>query len=218
MRVLVTSGSTREPIDSVRFIANLSTGRTGAIICETLSSRGFSVTQVRGADSIEAAGVAHRETFTDHASLDAMLQRLLADREYAAVIHTAAVGDFSIADPFPDGKLPSGAELLLRLKPNTKIIDHIRGFACGRELTLIGFKLTHDPKSEARARAARDLLNRCGADYIVQNDVSTLAAGAGHVYYIHSRGNKPTHKCVGRQQLASALATLLERQEARSAR
>ncbi|MGH8250250.1 MAG: phosphopantothenoylcysteine decarboxylase [Steroidobacteraceae bacterium] len=217
MRVLVTSGSTREPIDSVRFISNLSTGRTGAIICESLASRGFSVTQVRGVDSIEAAGVAHREAFTDHASLDALLRRLLTDREYAAVIHVAAVGDYSVTDPFPDGKIPSGTELVLRLKPNSKIIDQIREYAGGRELTLVGFKLTHDPKAEARARAARDLLNRCGADYVVQNDVSTLSAGAGHVFYIHSRGNKPTHKCVGRQQLASALATLLERQQARSA-
>jgi phosphopantothenoylcysteine synthetase/decarboxylase len=216
MRVLVTSGATREPIDSVRFISNLSTGRTGAVICETLASRGFSVTQLRGVDSIEAAGVAHRETFTDHASLDALLQRLLADRAYAAVIHVAAVGDFSVADPLPAGKIDSGSELLIRLKPNSKIIDHIRGYAAGQELTLIGFKLTQHPKPEARARAARDLLNRCGADHVVQNDVSTLAASASHVFYIHSRGSKPTHKCVGRQQLASALATLLEREEARS--
>lgn len=218
MRVLVTSGATREPIDAVRFISNLSTGRTGAVICETLVSRGFSVTQVRGMDSIEAAGVAHRETFTDHASLDAALKRLLADRAYVAVIHAAAVGDFSVVEPLPEAKIESAGEVLLRLKPNSKIIDHIRDYAAGRDLTLIGFKLTYAQTPETRARAARELLNRSGADHIVQNDVSTLAAGAGHVFYVHSRGNKPTHKCIGRQQLASALATLLERADARSPR
>jgi phosphopantothenoylcysteine decarboxylase/phosphopantothenate--cysteine ligase len=40
MKVLVTSGATREPIDSVRYISNLSSGRTGAAICEALAARG----------------------------------------------------------------------------------------------------------------------------------------------------------------------------------
>ncbi len=48
MKVVVTSGATREPIDSVRFISNLSSGRTGAAICEALTARGFQVTQVAG--------------------------------------------------------------------------------------------------------------------------------------------------------------------------
>ncbi len=79
MKVVVTSGATREPIDSVRFISNLSSGRTGAAICEALVARGFQVTQVAGQDSAQAAGVARRESFTDHASLDAALRRLARD-------------------------------------------------------------------------------------------------------------------------------------------
>ena len=65
MKVVVTSGATREPIDSVRFISNLSSGRTGAMICEALAARGFQVTQVAGVESVQAGGVARRETFTD---------------------------------------------------------------------------------------------------------------------------------------------------------
>ena len=97
-KVVVTSGATREPIDSVRFISNLSSGRTGAAICEALAARGFEVTQRRGVDSAQAAGAARREAFTDHASLDTPLRRLAKDSAFDAVIHTAAVGDFSVAD------------------------------------------------------------------------------------------------------------------------
>ena len=50
-KVLVTSGATREPIDSVRFISNLSSGRTGALICDALVARGIEVTHVHGVDS-----------------------------------------------------------------------------------------------------------------------------------------------------------------------
>ena len=94
-KVVVTSGATREPIDSVRFISNLSSGRTGALIAEALAARGFQVTHVSGVDSVQAAGVARRETFTDHASLDTALRRLARDSACAVVIHAAAVGDFS---------------------------------------------------------------------------------------------------------------------------
>lgn len=216
MKVLVTSGATREPIDSVRFITNLSSGRTGAAICEALVAHGFAVTQVRAVDSALAAGVSGRESFTDHASLDAILRRLLAAGGCDTVIHAAAVGDFSVAGPATKGKLDSRRELVIRLRPNAKIIDRIRGYAGDRSLTLIGFKLTHEADAGAQARAARDLMRRSGADLVVQNDLTTIGSDAGHVFVIHTRGSKELTRCAGRQALATALVTMLEQQGARS--
>jgi phosphopantothenoylcysteine decarboxylase/phosphopantothenate--cysteine ligase len=214
MKVLVTSGATREPIDSVRYISNLSSGRTGAAICEALAARGSRVTQLHGVDSARAAGIARHEVFTDHASLDEMLARLLTDARYDAVIHAAAVGDFTVAGPAAGTKLPSGGELVLRLRPTTKIIDRIRGYAGGQELTLVGFKLTHDPDPAAQARAAQELIARSRADYVVQNDVGTLG-DAEHIFVIHARGGGEW-RCAGREALAMALVTLLEQSDARS--
>jgi phosphopantothenoylcysteine decarboxylase/phosphopantothenate--cysteine ligase len=214
MKVLVTSGATREPIDSVRYISNLSSGRTGAAICEALAARGSRVTQLHGVDSARAAGIARHEVFTDHASLDEMLGRLLADGRYDAVIHAAAVGDFAVSGPVSGTKLPSGGELVLRLRPTAKIIDRIREHVGGQELTLIGFKLTHVPDPAAQARAATDLIARSGADYVVQNDVATLD-DAEHVFVIHARGGGQW-RCNGREALAMALVTLLEQSPSRS--
>jgi phosphopantothenoylcysteine decarboxylase/phosphopantothenate--cysteine ligase len=216
VKVLVTSGATREPIDSVRFISNLSSGRTGAAICEALAARGFDVTQLHGIDSAQAPRAARREAFGDHASLDAALRRLLADGAYDAVIQAAAVGDYSVAETAPGAKLASGQERVLHLRPNPKIIDRIRSHAQGRPLTLIGFKLTHDPDPDSRARAARVLMQRSGADYVVQNDVSTLGDVASHEFLIHSRDGAEPARCAGRAALAAALAALLERPGARS--
>lgn len=210
MNVIVTSGATREPIDSVRFISNLSSGRTGAAISEMLAGRGFQVIQLHGIDSALASGVAGRQAFSDHASLDAGLRKLLAQGGWDAVIHAAAVGDFAITAPAPGTKIESGRELVLRLRPNPKIIDRIRGYAAGAPLTLIGFKLTHDPDAARQVRAARDLLARSGADYVVQNDVSTIADDAGHRFIIHRRNSEDLQYCAGRRALADALAALLE--------
>lgn len=215
MKVLVTSGATREPIDSVRYISNLSSGQTGAAICEALAARGAHVTQLHGVESSRAAGIAGHEPFTDHASLDEMLRRLLGDGRYDAVIHAAAVGDFAVSGPVSGAKLPSGGELVLRLRPTAKIIDRIRDYAGGQELTLVGFKLTHDPDPAAQARAATELIARSGADYVVQNDVATLD-DAGHVFIIHARGGGEW-RCGGREALAVALVTLLEQSPSRGA-
>jgi len=210
--IVVTSGATREPIDSVRFISNLSSGRTGAMICEALVARGFQVTQVAAVDSVQAAGVARRETFTDHTSLDTALRRLARDSACAAVIHTAAVGDFAVADARPDAKIASGGELAVKLQPTYKIIDRIMGYAGNPDLILVGFKLTHEPDAAAQAKAARELLKRSRARFVVQNDVSTLADGEEHLFFLHENGSGRVRRYVGRQKLATALAALLEEQ------
>ena len=212
MKVVVTSGATREPIDSVRFISNLSSGRTGAMIAEALSARGFQVTQVAGVDSVQAAGVARRETFTDHASLETTLRRLVRDSGCVAVVHAAAVGDFSVAEPVTDAKIESGQELSVKLQPTHKIIDRIMGYAGDPNLILVGFKLTHDPDAGVQARAARELLKRSRARYVVQNDVSTLADGEEHLFFVHENGSSRVRRYVGREKLAAALALLLAEQ------
>jgi phosphopantothenoylcysteine decarboxylase/phosphopantothenate--cysteine ligase len=217
-RVVVTSGATREPIDSVRFISNVSSGRTGAMISEALAARGFHVTQVAGVDSVQANGVARRETFTDHASLDTALRRLARDSDCAAVIHAAAVGDFAVADPQPGTKIASGAELSVRLQPTYKIIDRIMGYAGNPDLILVGFKLTHEPDAGAQARAARELLKRSRARYVVQNDVSTLADGKEHLFFVHENGSSRVRKYAGREKLATALAALLDDEIGKAAR
>jgi phosphopantothenoylcysteine decarboxylase/phosphopantothenate--cysteine ligase len=217
-KVVVTSGATREPIDSVRFISNLSSGRTGAAICEALAARGFHVTQVAGVESVQAAGVARRETFTDHASLDTALRRLARDSDCAAIVHAAAVGDFALAEPQADAKIESGKELTVKLQPTHKIIDKIMGYAGNPDLIVVGFKLTHDPDAGAQARAARELLKRSRARYVVQNDVSTLAEGEEHLFFVHENGSSRVRRYVGREKLATALALLLEEQVKGSAR
>ena len=211
-KVVVTSGATREPIDSVRFISNLSSGRTGATICEALVARGFDVTQVAGVDSAQAQGVARRETFTDHASLDTALRRLARDSACTAIVHAAAVGDFAVADPLADAKIASGSGLTVKLQPTHKIIDRIMGYAGNPNLVLVGFKLTHEPDAGAQARAARDLLKRSRAQYVVQNDVSTLADGEEHRFFLHENGSSRVRRYVGREKLATALAVLIEEQ------
>jgi phosphopantothenate-cysteine ligase/phosphopantothenoylcysteine decarboxylase/phosphopantothenate--cysteine ligase len=103
MNVLVTAGNTQVPIDRVRCITNIFTGRTGARIALHAHSRGHDVTLLTShpgvVDDLRGAApplperwrVQPYRTFDD-------LQRLLAAAVrgggFDAVVHSAAVSDY----------------------------------------------------------------------------------------------------------------------------
>ena len=96
MNCIVTAGPTYEPLDKVRRLTNLSTGRLGSELATFLSGKGHNVTLLIGQQATwhgerKAAAV---ETFTTTASLREKLgQRAGADVQ--AVFHAAAVSDFT---------------------------------------------------------------------------------------------------------------------------
>ena len=127
MRVLVTAGGTREPIDDVRVLANRSTGRLGARLVEALAARGHAVTWVHGVHAArpelpEGADVRGVLFDTSH-ELGLALTREVPGQD--AVFHAAAVADY-----LPEsraGKLSSDAdELVLRLRRAPKLVDGLR--------------------------------------------------------------------------------------------
>jgi len=124
----------------------------------------------------------------------------------------AIISDF-IVEGARDGRtvadlMQAGGQVLTRAQvmPGYTVDD------VNPNLLLVGFKLTHDPDAGAQARAARELLKRSRARYVVQNDVSTLAAGEEHLFFVHENGSSRVRRYVGRDKLATALAHLLEEQ------
>ncbi len=134
-----------------------------------------------------------REPFTTFEDLEAALRRVLAARAFDVVVHAAAVGDWAIAaveldgtarDRRARGKVEGGRELVLRLRPNPKLIDSLRTWSVNPALTVVGFKLTDEPDRGARSEKARALLARGAADLVVHNDLSEIE-GSRHRATIH---------------------------------
>src|SRR5437660_1736963 len=97
MHILVTAGNTLTPIDRVRGIANIFTGRTGASIALEASRRGHAVTlltshpeTVAGRDGPNWRCAAYR-TFDE---LRDLMARQLSSVPPDAVVHSAAVSDY----------------------------------------------------------------------------------------------------------------------------
>ncbi len=170
LRVVVSAGGTREPIDSVRFIGNRSSGRMGLALAERAATRGAQVTLVAANVTLPApAGVRQIDVETS----TQLAEAIAAEMPGADVLlMAAAVADFRAAAPAP-GKLPRAGEMTLEL---TATDDILAAAASERRpgQVLVGFAAEHGPEAISRAR---EKLGRKGVDAIVFNDVSRSQIG-----------------------------------------
>jgi len=216
-RILITAGGTREPIDTVRYIGNLSSGRTASRLADELTAAGHRVTWLGAEDAIEPGLPCEVARFSSYADLASRLQKLLAETEFDVVIHAAAVSDFSVAavstlegSPLDNGrgKLSSGSELLLRLKPNPKLLDLLRGWSKNPHLSVIGFKLTDTADQQERLEAVKKQLHGSSVDAVVHNDRKDIRNGV-HPFRLHTPSGSPV-ACADTRALAKTINNFLE--------
>lgn len=199
MNVLITSGATREPIDDVRFLSNVSTGGTGARIAEALASRGHSVTVLRGEGAVIPREVAEVLTFGSTADLQRQLKAQLGTGRFDVVIQCAAVSDYR-PDNVTDGKMTSyAAELNVRLVPTPKLLPELKSYApAGSSLTVVGFKLTSGADEPARAAAVAKVFAAGTVDAVIQNDLREMATdGDARPFRAYRAGNPEPEQLAG---------------------
>jgi phosphopantothenoylcysteine decarboxylase/phosphopantothenate--cysteine ligase len=205
-RVLVTGGGTQEPIDDVRYIGNRSSGRSAASIADLLQTLGFEVSWLGARSALRPAAASHAQYYETFADLDGALQDMLAARRYDAVIHAAAVSDFSVqAQAAAGGKLPSGQALQLGLQPNPKLIARIKRYAAPASPLLVGFKLTAGASDEAAVAAVARQFAGSDADLVVHNDIAEISAGR-HWFDLYARGDAQAPQLLARYEHPQALA------------
>jgi len=172
LRVLVTAGGTREPIDPVRFIGNRSSGRMGLALAERARARGAEVTLIAANVSLPAPPGVRRVDVETTADLAATVNAEFPSCH--VLLMAAAVADFRPASASA-GKLARAGSggLELRLAATE---DILAGLSAKRtdEQTLVGFAAEHGGEAIARAR---EKLDRKGLDAIVFNDVSRPEIG-----------------------------------------
>ena len=211
MKLLVTSGATREPIDAVRFLSNVSTGATGAALADAFAAAGHAVTLLHGVGSAIASRVCRHETFTSADDLRMRLRQQLATGAFDAVIMTAAVADYRPAAALA-GKISSSLDrLTLELVRNPKILPQLKTFS-PRPLRVIGFKLTVGADEAARRAAVAAQFAAGGVDAIVHNDLAEIRERRReeHPFHVYRSLETPPQSATGATALAAALARLLE--------
>ena len=172
VRVLVTAGGTREPIDAVRVLTNRSSGKQGYAIAEEAHARGAAVTLVSTVDRPVSSGISVVRVATAADMEDAVVPR---QGDLDVIVMAAAVADFrpKVASTVKIKKDEGVPEIVL--EPTTDILAALgRTKPAGQ--VLVGFAAeTGDLREHAMGKVRRKNL-----DLIVANDVSAPGVGFEH--------------------------------------
>ncbi|GAA1842894.1 bifunctional phosphopantothenoylcysteine decarboxylase/phosphopantothenate--cysteine ligase CoaBC [Microbacterium koreense] len=176
LRVVVSAGGTREPIDPVRYLGNRSSGRQGVALALVAADRGADVMLVAAHvdDAVTAAASSHPRVAITRVGTAAELGETMR-REAAAsdvVIMAAAVADYRVAE-VSERKITkerSGGRLSLELVEND---DILAGLVAARRdgQTIVGFAAETPAEGESLEERGARKAARKGADLLVVNEV-----------------------------------------------
>lgn len=171
MRVLVSAGPTREPVDAVRFISNPSSGKMGYALAEAARERGAEVVLVSGPTALpRPAGITTVPVTTAAEMRTAVLEHA---HDANVIIMAAAVSDFRPVAPVAEKIKKEAASLTISLEPTDDILEEL-GREKGKRI-LVGFAA----ESENLRENARRKLDGKNLDIIVANDITRKDAGFG---------------------------------------
>ena len=180
MNCVVTAGPTYEPLDQVRRLTNLSTGRLGTELANFLTAHSHRVTLLIGQQASWQGErlAAQVETFTTANSLRELL-RALSGETVDAIFHTAAVSDFMFGKVWlrsaqgelteiKQGKISTRqGTLIVELVPTPKIIGELRQWF--PKTRLIGWKYEVDGERADVIHEAQKQIQTCLTDACVAN-------------------------------------------------
>jgi len=184
-RVLVTAGPTEEPIDPVRVITNLSSGKMGYAVARAAHEAGAEVTLVSGPVALAVpGGVARVSVRTAREMFDAVKAAVGGSDIFVSV---AAVADYRVKSPSPNKiKKASGRGTSLELEENPDILAWVA--ARPAPPLCVGFAAeSEDVAKNARAKRAKKKLPLLAAN-LAQH---ALGADENEITLFDDRGEHP---------------------------
>ncbi len=208
-KVLITSGPTWVPIDSVRVISNTATGETGILLAKKFMQQGSRVTLLLG-----PTGVVHLDSkiklkrFSFFNELNILLKKEL-QKNYDIIIQSAAISDYAPEQTYNKKISSQYKRLKLILKPTVKIIN------CLRKLKpaafLVGFKFERNLTVDKLIELTRNLIKSAGLNLAVGNCLDDKRYSA----YLVSSKNK-YGPFLSKPTMVNNLIKLIRREYARS--
>jgi len=206
--VLISAGGTREPIDTVRFVGNRSSGRMGVALAAEARRRGAHVTLL-GANLAVAAppGV---ELVATPSAAELEREALARGPESDVVIMAAAVADYRPAEALATKRPKDRAAWTVELEPTTDVLAELgRSRAPGQ--VLVGFAADEGQRGLGRAR---EKLTNKHADLFVFNDVGRDDIGFdsrdNEVTLVSAAGERTVAKAP-KNEIAAAILDEVER-------
>ena len=175
-RITIAAGGTREPIDSVRFIGNRSSGKQGIALADAASSRGATVTLIAINIDSDLSRFSNVVRVSSTEELSASLNAASSTAD--AMLMPAAVSDFRVSNPLIGKMHREDSETKnLELVANPDLLAGLSRLRMDSKLnvSLVGFAaevLEPGQGSKELIDRAKEKLAKKGVDMIVANDVS----------------------------------------------
>ena len=213
MKILITSGGTKVPIDRVRSITNMSRGTFGSRIADAFFDEGrkkFRAGDERGnpiekitffmakgsrkptlrtlngetyEDGYRPIEYAEYSTFDDY---KAGIEALLKKETYDIIVVAAAVSDYGVANYY-NGKYRSREDdMCIKLVKLPKVLPIMRKLA--PDAVICGFKLLVDSTDEQLLDAMKKQVDESGVDLVIGNDLRDIKAN-DHKLTVISKSN-----------------------------
>ena len=202
-RILITGGSTIEPIDPVRFIGNHSSGKQAIEIAKVLNEMGADVTMVAG--NIRETIFLPKEKIIRVKTAEEMFEAVKGNLAKTQVfIGCAAVADFKVKS-FSAQKIKKNSEknLTIELEKNPDIWEFV-GNSKKRPELVIGFAA----ESSNLEKYAREKLKKKNCDLIVANDIESgeiFGSGETKAMFVSKNKSEDLGK-ISKSELAKLLA------------
>jgi len=170
----IAAGGTREPIDTVRFIGNRSSGKQGIALADEVIARGGKVTLIAANIDIEISRFSNVRRVSTTAELQQALEAILDSTD--VVLMPAAVSDFRIEHP-TEGKMnrTTAQALVLHLVANPDVLAGLGAMKSAGDTNaiLVGFaaEVLEGTTETLKQRGLAKLVKK-NVDMIVANDVS----------------------------------------------
>ncbi len=211
LRVLISAGGTREPIDSVRYIGNRSSGRMGLALAAEGVRRGADVTLVAAnvalaiPDGVRVIRVQTAAELADACAAEFPSTDVL--------VMAAAVADFRPSSPSEQKlkKTDQETPVKLELEPTEDVLTTLAKQRDAHQ-SLIGFAAEH---GDGAVAYGREKLERKHLDAIVINDISRADIGFdaedNEVTILSRDGNEQQVPRAGKEQVAAAVLDEIQR-------
>lgn len=205
MRILITAGPTREPLDPVRFLTNRSSGKMGYALAHAFAHDGHHVLLISGPTTLDVPDGVDFVPVETAAEMHDAVRDLIAPTDIA--IFTAAVADYTPANPAPQKIKKSTDPITLTLVRTKDILGSARTTFQFKG-TLVGFAA----ETENLEANARDKLIRKQCNLVIANDVSQPGSGfdsdSNEVILVYPDRSVPLPKA-SKHELAHHLADII---------
>jgi len=181
-KILITAGATKEYIDGVRYISNISTGKTASTIAKILYENNYDISFLHGTYSEVPDCDFTEYIYDDFESLKKQLYSLIEINKFDFIIHSSAVSDYTIDKIETEGssfiadknaKINSELNsLTLKLKPTEKLLNQIKRKSLNKEVVLVAFKFVEQIDSQDPFIQVEKLFHSAQADLVVLNSLT----------------------------------------------